>query len=74
MNGKTSKLIRRAAKSNPFEIEEKHMNSPTKYMWNKSKTELLIHPGLRMTYKKLKDMYKHKILTTDDLRNYIIFG
>lgn len=74
MNGKTSKLIRRGAKSNPFEIEDKHMSGATKYMWNKNKTQLLVHPGIRMTYKKLKQMYKNKDLTTKDLKSYIIFG
>lgn len=66
MRGKTAKLLRRVAKTNPYKSEKFEEN--TLYSRHQVKNNILMSPGLRLTYKYLKKFYKRGNYTTNDLR------
>lgn len=67
MNGKTAKLIRKVAKTNPYGVKD--IMAPTKYGRSKNSagTQVLA-PGLRLTTKFIKKFYKQRFVTASDLR------
>lgn len=71
MNGKTAKLLRRVAETNPYGVKEKDFDAEsTLYGKHKNGTgTMVIAPGKRLTYKFLKKFYKQGKFTTADLRN-----
>lgn len=68
MRGKTAKLLRSVAKTNPYEIDDKNFNSPTRYLVNKDTGVIMLAPGQRYTYKTLKKFYKRRNFSTRELR------
>lgn len=69
MRGKTARLLRRVAKTNPYGDKRKSNDDETLY--KKSSLHdgsIVIAPGFRMTYRYLKKFYKQGRFTTTDLR------
>jgi hypothetical protein len=67
MNGKTAKLIRRVASTNPYET--KNFDDETRYVYHTNRSTWLLAPGRRLTIKILKKLYKNGFLTTQTLRD-----
>ena len=67
MNGKTAKLLRQVARTNPYGVENID-ESHTLYGRSKDKTSIVVAPGFRLTYQYLKKFYEAGMFTTDDLR------
>jgi hypothetical protein len=75
MRGKTAKLLRNVARTNPYGVE--NMDGDEKTLYGKSKLDagsIVIAPGFRMTYRYLKKFYKRGMFTTADLRNELQAG
>lgn len=71
MNGKTAKLLRKVARTNPYGV--KNMNEDiTLYGKHRVTGSTVVAPGFRSTYKMLKKFYKQRMFTTTDLRNELV--
>lgn len=69
MNREISKLLRRVAKTDPFEFGE--MSHDGGYIASPNRHSLLTPPGEKMAYKQLKKMYKSGQITIEDLREIL---
>ena len=68
MNGKTAKLIRKVALTNPYKSPG-HDEDTVKYVTNNTNSStIMLAPGKRLTTKLLKKFYKQGKYTTNDLR------
>lgn len=70
MNGKISKLIRKVAETNPYEIEDN--SKDTKYVLSPQGDCLLVAPGHRFTVKYLKKFYKSGKISAKDLKDELV--
>lgn len=79
MRGKTAKLLRKVAQTNPYEIAKFDPDAETRYIikslsgniLNKNST-IFLAPGYRFTYKQLKKFYKDRKFNTEDLKKELI--
>lgn len=69
MNGKTAKLIRKVARTNPYAVKDMDENAPLTYGIKKGTDRTrVMKPGFRLTAKYIKRFYKKRFVTTDDMR------
>jgi len=69
MNGKTAKLIRNLARTNPYAVKDMDENAPLTYGIKRGTTDTrVMKPGFRLTAKYIKRFYKKGFITTDDMR------
>jgi hypothetical protein len=69
MNGKTAKLIRNLARTNPYAVKDMDENAPLTYGIKRGTDHTrVMKPGFRLTAKYIKRFYKKRFITTDDMR------
>lgn len=66
MRGKTAKLLRKVAKTNPYNVKD--ITGKTLYNRAQVGNNIILAQGFRLTYKFLKKFYKAGKFTTTELR------